>query len=155
MSRRGLQQVKRKRAFSSAGLNPEFSGKLTKTSEDPIGRELKSESPPSPLLALPVEVFELIHDELLEGSHLITRENVMRNPEPYLCSTEVEYRADVLRPLTQTCRVLRSVYLPKYYEHVEACIIRGQRVWYKQLSERLEATSIGLAGREDLAKLVQ
>ena len=141
---------KRKRRSSTAGGHDS-----DRAEKSPANAGVESNVPHSKLLSLPVEVFEFIHDELLSGSHLITRETVLRHSEPYLSSADFEYRADILRPLTQTCRVLRNIYLPKYYEHVEACIVRSNRAWYKQLSERLEATSNGLTARADLAKLVR
>lgn len=96
----------------------------------------------------------MIHQELLSGSRLITREDVLTN-QPFLDAADFQYRADIIRPLTQTCRVLRNVYLARYYEQVEACVVRESKAWYKELSHRLEMTSKGLAGSPELAKHVR
>ena len=104
---------------------------------------------------MPVEVFARIHDELLAGSRLITREDVMRNAG-FIDEENIQYRADILRPLTQTCRVLRNVYLPRVYEQMEAWIVRGgNKQWYKYLGERLEKISKRCMKEKELAKLVQ
>lgn len=91
----------------------------------------------SGLLSLPVEVYELVHKELLLGCRFITREDVLANARQ-LDSCEFQYRADVLRPLMHSCRALRAAYISAYYEHVEVCIVRVGQVWYKHLAERLE-----------------
>lgn len=94
---------------------------------------------PSGLLSLPVEVFGMIQDELLSGTHVITRSIVLENP-PHLDGAVFTYRSDIIRPLMHTCRALRAVFAPAYYEHVEACITRTGRVWFLQLAERLTRT---------------
>ncbi|EKM50287.1 uncharacterized protein PHACADRAFT_178866 [Phanerochaete carnosa HHB-10118-sp] len=105
------------------------------------------------LLSLPVEIFEQIYEGLLSTSRLITKEQVLEN-KPHL-SEEFVYRTDVLWSLTRTCHALRVSCLPRYYEHVEACVVRGPRVWYKQLAERLERTSWLLVECPHLARHVQ
>ena len=126
--------------------------------DDNATKKAKTEHSTSPvnttgLLSLPVEVFEMIYAELLDKSRLITRKEVLAN-QPHL-DHDFQYRTDVLRSLTQTCRALRMSCLPRYYEHVEACVCRGARVWYKQLSERLEKTSKMLVRLPNLAVHVQ
>ena len=116
-------------------------------------RERPAQNITSGLLSLPVEVFERIYDELLGTSRLITIEDVLEN-KPHL-DDKFAYRTDVLRALTQTCYALRVSCLPSYYEHVEACVVRGPGAWYKQLSERLERTSLMFVENPQLAMLVQ
>ena len=106
------------------------------------------------LLGLPVEVFARIYDELLVGSRLITQDDAMSGAQ-YLNGKTIECPADILRPLTQTCRVLRSMYLPVVYEHTEAWIVRGKGQWYKQLGDRLESVCNRFARSPEHAKLVQ
>lgn len=122
--------------------------------EESANKRAKTDSVPvvsttSGLLALPEDVFDLIFDELLAGSRLISKEHVLAN-QPHM-EESFEYRTDVLHGLMQTCRALRKACLPKYYEHVEVCIVRGPRMWYKQLSERLEKMSLMLSECPHLA----
>lgn len=116
-------------------------------------RERPAQNITSGLLSLPVEVFERIYDELLGTSRLITIEDVLEN-KPHL-DDKFAYRTDALRALTQTCYALRVSCLPSYYEHVEACVVRGPGAWYKQLSERLERTSLMFVEHPQLAMHVQ
>lgn len=142
-------QVAGKRRYEPDDLNGD---------EDTVKRARKADSEVSSvnttgILSLPVEVFEMIYTELLSKSRLITREEVLAN-NPHL-DDSFQYRTDVLRSLTQTCRALRASCLPRYYEQVEACVCRGVRVWYKQLAERLEKTSWMLIENPHLAIHVQ
>ena len=107
------------------------------------------------LLGLPVELFEQIHRELLAGTRVITREDVLARI-PFIEEKDIQYRCDVLKPLSQTCRLLRRIYLPRFYEHMEACIVRGgNKQWYKYLGQRLERSSDFFMQHEGLAKFVQ
>lgn len=45
--------------------------------------------------------------------------------------------------------------VPRFYEHMEVCAVWGKRVWYKQLSERLEKMLKALVKMADLAKHVR
>lgn len=101
----------------------------------------------SGLLSLPVEVYGMIQTEMFSGSTVVTREDVLKN-DPYLDARDFTYRADILRPIMHTCHALRSTYVSAYYEHVEVCMVRTGRVWYLQLSERLERTSKALMAPE-------
>ena len=107
------------------------------------------------LLALPIEVYARIHNELLARSRIVTRKDVQRNVQ-YITGKTIRYRADVFRPLAQTCQALRRFYLPEMYAHVEACIFRdGSQQWAKQLGERLEKLCGCLKQHDDLRKFVQ
>ena len=108
------------------------------------------------LLGLPVEVFASIHDELLADSRIITQEDAMSGQQ-YLYGDYLKSKcpADILRPLSQTCRALRRMYLPVVYEHMDAWIIHGHRSWFLQLINRLERTCKHLALQPELAMLVQ
>lgn len=142
-------QVANKRRYEPDDLNgDEDTAKKAKTEDLEV-----SSVNTTGLLSLPVEVFEIIYTELLSTSRLISREEVLAN-NPHL-DDSFQYRTDVLRSLTQTCRALRASCLPRYYEQVEACVCRGARVWYKQLAERLEKTSWMLIENPHLAMHVQ
>ena len=93
------------------------------------------------LLGLPVDVFARILDELLTGSRQITREDAVCGGEYGIARTSTFVdRADVLRPLSQTCRALRNVYLPTVYEHLDAWVLRSKGQWWQDLGRRLENT---------------
>lgn len=66
-----------------------------------------------------------------------------------------QYRADILRPLTQVCRVLRNIYLIEVYEHMEVYIARGKKHWYKYLGDRLERLSEFCEREPEFARRVQ
>lgn len=141
---------KRKGGSTGDDADPEHTGKRAKPNAVAVVRPTQNTRG---LLSLPVELFDQIHNELLSTSRLITTEEVLANA-PHL-DDKFEYRTDVLRSLTQTCHALRVSCIPRYYEHVEACVVRGSRVWYKQLAERLEKTSMMLIESPHLAKHVQ
>lgn len=112
-------------------------GSGTRERKMAMARSPESPNIESKLLSLPVEVHELIRNEILHNSSFITREVVLRN-ERQLNSHKFNYRADTLRPLIHSCRALRAAYISAYYEHVEVCIVRVGQVWFKHLAERLE-----------------
>ena len=147
MARNKARRVTKKSRLSDEGDSDTYAGKGVNTEHSvyPVNT--------TGLLSLPVEVFEMIYTELLANSKLITKEEVLAN-RPWL-DRAFEHRSTVLRSLTQVCRALRASCLPRYYEHVEACICHTSRVWYKQLSERLEKTSLMLSESPSLAVHVQ
>ena len=73
----------------------------------------------------------------------------------HIDDSSFEYRADILRPLTQVCRVLRNIYLDAVYEHMEAYIVRGKKQWYKYLGDRLERLYDCCDREPDFAKRVR
>lgn len=107
------------------------------------------------LLALPVELFEQIQEELLVGSRLITKEDVMYLT-PLVDKKDFQHRADILWPLAQTCRALRNIYLARVYEHMEAWINRGgYQQGYNHIGKRLGWMCKLLTQERELAKLVR
>jgi hypothetical protein len=70
--------------------------------------------------------------------------------DPFLSDMYCQ-RPDVLRTLTQTCRALRKFFLPWYWEYLDVCTNRFSGAWHLHISSTLEARSIGLSRRPDLA----
>jgi hypothetical protein len=64
-------------------------------------------------------------------------------------------RPDVLQALSQTCRALRKFFLPLYWENLDVCTNRLGGAWHLHVSSTLEARSIGLCRRPDLAAHVR
>jgi hypothetical protein len=64
-------------------------------------------------------------------------------------------RTDALRALSQTCRTLRRFFLPMYWECLNVCTNKFGGATHLHLATSLEAKSIGLCNRPDLADLVR
>jgi len=64
-------------------------------------------------------------------------------------------RPDALRALSQTCRTLRRFFLPLYWECLNVCTNRFGGATHLHLATSLEAKSIGLCNRPDLADFVR
>ena len=64
-------------------------------------------------------------------------------------------RPDVLRALSQTCRTFRRFFLPMYWERLDVCTNKFGGADHLHLATSLEAKSIGLCSRPDLADLVR
>ncbi|KAF5332118.1 hypothetical protein D9611_008037 [Ephemerocybe angulata] len=87
------------------------------------------------------------------------RENRGRNEPDIGPTLDASYleRSDVLRALSQTCRVYREIFLPILYERMEACITprSGKVAFYKHIGETLERKCRGLKKNPALAKMVR
>jgi hypothetical protein len=62
---------------------------------------------------------------------------------------------NTIRALSQTCRELRSVYLPLLWKRVETCSTSGTAAWHIQVSSALERKSKGLMQSNYLVSYVQ
>lgn len=124
-----------KRVAADSAEPAERSAKKARVSAIPVSASASH----SGLLSLTPTVLNDILDNLLLDTRLITREIVLSN-QTHL-GEEFRARADVLRPILHTCRGLRALCLPRFYEHTEMAVVWGKKVWYKQLSERMEKMS--------------
>ena len=108
------------------------------------------------LFALPVEMFARIQDELLADTRQITHEDAM-SYAMYTTDKFFRHRADVLRPLTQVCRLLRNMYLAEVYEHMETWIARGKSSgqWWKYNGDRLVVLSKSCAQGPEFAQHIR
>lgn len=70
--------------------------------------------------------------------------------DPFLTGNYCQ-RPDVLRALSQTCRALRKFFIPWCWEYLDVCTNRFDGAWHLHISSTLEARSIGLSRRPDLA----
>lgn len=62
---------------------------------------------------------------------------------------------NTIRALSQTCKRLRSVYLPLLWKRVDASITVGRSAWHIQVGHALERKSQGLIQSDYLASYVQ
>lgn len=106
-------------------------------------------------LDLPVELCDMIFESLWHDCEDITREAVLRNYD--ILQMTHATKEDTLRPLSQVCRTLRDVFLPRLWEHMQACVVRteGRKAFHKILGERLERLSKGLLQTPDIARHVR
>ncbi|CAL1707387.1 unnamed protein product [Somion occarium] len=106
------------------------------------------------LSALPVELRDMIFEEVFQSLRDVTREDVLRNSRSL--PTSYAEKRDMLRSLSQTCRSLRPQFIPLLWENVEACVTRKENgTWYKELGEKLENLSDGLVKSPELAQHVR
>jgi len=75
--------------------------------------------------------------------------------DPSIDAAEYREGLNIIRALSQTCRELRSVYLPLLWKQVEACSTAGPVAWHIQVGSALERKSKGLLQSNYLISFVQ
>lgn len=128
---------------------PSGPGDSSVDTQDDDGQRVATGGPVPGLLRIPVELFDMVFAEL----DMFTEDDIMKNP-PFI-PAERRTRSSALRALSQTSRALKDAFLPRAWEHFEACTTKGEGAWYKKLARRLEEGSKMLAATPALAKHVK
>ncbi|KAF8600331.1 hypothetical protein BDV93DRAFT_588353 [Ceratobasidium sp. AG-I] len=89
-----------------------------------------------------------LHLIILSSFPTIPDAEILANPmkiQSYKDGRDYLGRFRVLHALSQTCRALRTFYLPLYWERLHSCMTSGARQpWYQELARGLEIQSKGL-----------
>ncbi|CAE6421440.1 unnamed protein product [Rhizoctonia solani] len=98
---------------------------------------------PRGFLALPNELVSLILSYFPE----IKPEHILMNPTfigNWKNADNYSVRFDVLRALSQICRLAREIYLPLLWERFQVCLTNTEVSWYRSIGLAMERKSEGM-----------
>ncbi|KAK7687157.1 hypothetical protein QCA50_009660 [Cerrena zonata] len=151
-----LPRPKRVKTASTNNTSSDNSN-IKATLHSEVTNDDKASSHDSGLLHLPIELFDMILEELWQSCGDcgdVTREVILMNHECLRASYTT--KEDALRSLSQVCRTLRLHFLPLCWEHVQACVVRKEGgAIHMILGERLLRLSRGLPQSQSIASLVR